>query len=76
LCSIFARNAKNGLPVIKLGTSSYRHRTFGRIDIPDFPVVGWQSRNKAGADTGVVDDDDDMGQVASPSDEMNDACPF
>ncbi len=70
---VFARNVKNGLPVIKLGTSSYRHRTFGRIDIPDFPVVGW---NKAGADTGVVDDDDDIVQVVNPSEDMDDACPF
>jgi hypothetical protein len=77
LCTVFARNVKNGLPVIKLGTSSYRHRTYGRIAIPDFPVVGWY---KGGADTGVepggVDDDDDMVQVVSPSEDMNDACPF
>jgi hypothetical protein len=70
LCNIFARNAGNGLPVIKLGTSSYRHRTYGRIDIPDFPVVDW---NKASTDTGG---EDDMVQVVSPADEMNDEIPF
>jgi hypothetical protein len=70
LCNVFARNAGNGLPIIKLGTSSYRHKTYGRIDIPDFPVVGW---NKASAiDTG---DEHDMGHF-SPADEMTDDCPF
>jgi hypothetical protein len=77
LCTVFARNVKNGLPVIKLGTSSYRHRTYGRIAIPDFPVVGWDKGGAdTGVDTGVVDDDDDMVQVVSPSEDMDDACPF
>jgi hypothetical protein len=70
LCNLFARNAENGLPIIKLGTSSYRHKTYGRIDIPDFPVVGW---NKANAiDTR---DEHDLRQF-SPADEMTDDCPF
>jgi hypothetical protein len=37
----FARNAKNGLPIIKLAVASYKHRTYGRIETPDFPIVGW-----------------------------------
>jgi hypothetical protein len=71
LCNLFARNTDHGLPVIKLSSSSYRHRTFGRIDTPDFPVLRWQGGT-------MVDsaDEDGMMQVISPGDEMNDAIPF
>src|SRR5262249_22936862 len=41
LCGQFARNAKNGRPIIRLGASSYKHRSYGRVEVPDFPVIGW-----------------------------------
>jgi hypothetical protein len=41
LCDAAAQNYKNGLPRIRLGASSYRHKTYGRIETPDFPIVGW-----------------------------------
>jgi hypothetical protein len=41
LCNVAARNLHKGLPVIRLNTSSYRHRSYGRIETPDFPVVNW-----------------------------------
>jgi hypothetical protein len=48
LCGQFARNAKNGLPVIRLGASSYKHKSYGRVEVPDFPVIRW---------TGIADDE-------------------
>jgi hypothetical protein len=40
LLNVAGRNLDKG-PVIRLAVSSYRHRTFGRIETPDFPVVSW-----------------------------------
>jgi hypothetical protein len=37
--------ATMGLPIIKLGIESYKHRSFGRIDKPDFHIVGWTNPN-------------------------------
>jgi hypothetical protein len=33
--------ALNGLPIIALGIESYKHKSFGRIDKPDFSIVAW-----------------------------------
>jgi hypothetical protein len=41
LCGSAANNHRRGHPRIKLGVSSYKHRVYGRIEVPDFPVVGW-----------------------------------
>jgi hypothetical protein len=41
LLNIFSRKTRNGLPIVKLNVASYKHRTFGRIETPDFPIVGW-----------------------------------
>jgi hypothetical protein len=30
-----------GLPIIKLAVESYKHKSFGRIDKPDFNIAGW-----------------------------------
>jgi hypothetical protein len=29
------------LPKLRLGVSSYKHKTYGRIETPDFTVIGW-----------------------------------
>jgi hypothetical protein len=42
LCRIYARQACNGLPVIKLSTRAYKHKDFGRIETPSFDVVTWE----------------------------------
>jgi hypothetical protein len=34
-----------GLPIIKLAVESYKHKSFGRIDKPDFSIVGWTNPN-------------------------------
>jgi hypothetical protein len=62
LCGQFWKNAKNGLPIIRLKTSSYKHKSFGRVGVPDFPISGW---------TGVAGP-----QTAATGDELNDQIPF
>jgi len=41
LTSQFVRNVRNGLPMIRLATGSYKHKTFGRVEVPEFSVTGW-----------------------------------
>jgi hypothetical protein len=41
LVTQFVRNCHNGLPVVRLATSSYKHKSFGRVEVPDFPIVRW-----------------------------------
>lgn len=62
LCAIYGRQARNGLPIIRLNISSYKHREFGRIEIPDLAVVSWEKQH----------------DVSAPSiaDEMNDSVVF
>jgi hypothetical protein len=82
LCGQFSRNARNGLPIIGLGASSYRHKQYGRVDVPDFPVIGWTG--SALAQEAVRDFPVIPGAVPaekpipalSAADEMDDAIPF
>jgi hypothetical protein len=41
VCATAARNFQNGQPRIRLNTTAYRHRTYGRIETPYFAVIGW-----------------------------------
>jgi hypothetical protein len=41
LCSKSAQNPQLGRPRVRLGVRSYKHREFGRIQTPDFIIVGW-----------------------------------
>jgi hypothetical protein len=67
LCSQFVRNARNGLPIIRLIAGSYKHKSFGRVEVPDFSVIGW-----TGAAESVV-----HGKTPpTVSDDMNDEIPF
>jgi hypothetical protein len=34
-----------GLPIIKIGLESCKHKSYGRIDKPDFSIVGWTNPN-------------------------------
>jgi len=36
-----------GQPRIKLAVESYRHKVYGRIDKPDFSIVGWSDSLQA-----------------------------
>jgi hypothetical protein len=64
LLNIFTRNPHAGLPIIRLNVASYRHRTFGRIETPDFPIVGRtgaparQTIEPAGTGNDELDDDE------------------
>jgi hypothetical protein len=43
LLRIVGHNTKRGNPTVRLEVSSYKHKTFGRIEEPDIKVVGWES---------------------------------
>jgi hypothetical protein len=44
LVNEFTDNTQNGLPVIRLATSSYKHKIYGRVETPDLQVVGWTGK--------------------------------
>jgi hypothetical protein len=82
LCGQFSRNAKNGLPVIRLAASSYRHKHYGRVEVPDFPVIGWTGSalaQEAVSDFPVIPGAAPAHEpvpVLAGADEMDDAIPF
>jgi len=44
LCGIYGRSPRNGmLPIVALKTRSYKHKTYGKIQTPDLPIVGWDN---------------------------------
>jgi hypothetical protein len=64
LCSQASRHlATMGLPIIALGTESYKHKAYGRTDKPVFNIVRWASSPSEDA-------------PASRADVMDDAIPF
>ena len=42
LCGSAARNIRRGNPRIRLRVGSYKHPKFGRVQVPEFTVVGWE----------------------------------
>jgi hypothetical protein len=42
LCGSAARNVRRGNPRIRLRVGSYKHPKFGRVQVPEFTVVGWE----------------------------------
>ena len=36
-----SRSLHKGMPIIQLGIRAYKHKQYGRIENPDFPIVGW-----------------------------------
>ena len=66
LCSLYGRRGGRGpLPIIQLGSSSYKNKKYGRIDTPEFPVVRWDD-----AAAGPV------AQIPLSKDIMDDEIPF
>lgn len=47
LCAVAAQNFPRGMPIIELDVKSYRHRSFGRIETPNFQIVGWSGGKAA-----------------------------
>jgi hypothetical protein len=42
LCGIYGRSPRNGyLPIIELGTSSYKHKKYGTVHVPVLKLVSW-----------------------------------
>jgi hypothetical protein len=41
LCGSAARNIHRGNPRIRLRVGSYKHPKFGRVQVPEFTVIGW-----------------------------------
>ena len=41
LTSQFVRNVRNGLPVVQLEIGFYKHKKYGRTEVPEFRVTGW-----------------------------------
>jgi hypothetical protein len=79
LCAIFARNVRNGRPIIKINVSSYQHKTYGRVETPDFPIVGWDA--DAPAQPHVISNPLGGGDELPPQrpalrDDMDDQIPF
>jgi hypothetical protein len=53
-----------GMPIIKLGTESYKHKAYGRMDKPVFTIVRWTG--DAASEQAAV----------STAKEMDDVIPF
>ena len=43
LCGTAARNLHRGNPRIRLRVGSYKHQKFGRVQVPEFTVIGWDT---------------------------------
>jgi hypothetical protein len=89
LCRVYGHNMRDGLlPIVALKTGSYKHKKYGRIEEPDFPVVGWHGTPRSPI---IGNDGDDpkssptgdgnlgagprTGNAAANAD-MNDSIPF
>ena len=42
LCNVYGRRLDGTLPIVALGTRSYKHKEFGRVETPIFEIVGWE----------------------------------
>jgi hypothetical protein len=57
-----------GLPIVELGVESYKHKNFGKIDKPNFSIVGWTNPNPKPEVVQLV--------AAKNHDEFSDDVPF
>lgn len=48
-CGTAARNLHRGNPRIQLRVGSYKHQKFGRVQVPEFTVIGWDTPPPAAA---------------------------
>jgi hypothetical protein len=68
LCRVYGNRRDGLLPIVALKAGSYKHKRYGRIETPDFDIVGWfgTPTAKPVPETGN----------AGGNDDMNDAIPF
>lgn len=70
LCNKYGHQRREGLlPIIALKVRSYKHKQYGRIETPDFAVVGWDDAGAAPPLTAKE-------KTAALKAEMNDDIPF
>jgi hypothetical protein len=74
LCRIYGHKHNGLLPVIALKVRSYKHKKYGKIETPDFRIVGWD-------DSGVKTEAaaipvQSAPQTATAHDDMKDEIPF
>ena len=55
-----SRKRPGKLPVVELNTSSYRHKTYGDVHVPSFPIVDWLSEGELMAGNTVSDVHEDL----------------
>jgi hypothetical protein len=60
VCKTASQNPHNGSPIVMLGVGSYRHKTYGRIEEPEFKVVGWTGAAPTTPDPVEADFSDDV----------------
>lgn len=68
LCNKYGARCLSGhfeLPIVELNASSYRHRSFGEVDVPVLRVVDWQS------ETDLI-----AGEANGGSEDLSDDVPF
>jgi hypothetical protein len=41
LTGLYLNNMHRGRPMVQLATGFYKHKTFGRVEVPEFKVSGW-----------------------------------
>jgi hypothetical protein len=69
LCRVYGRKKRDGLlPIVKLQVRSYRHERYGKIETPDFVIVGWEGLEPS--PTPMLE------QHGASSYELNDEIPF
>jgi hypothetical protein len=67
LCGIYDRSPRHGLlPIIELGTSSYKHKKYGTVHVPVLKLVSW---HRTGPDLASYESEDPS---AGLGDEMSD----
>jgi len=66
LCGIYDRSPRHGLlPIIALGTRSYKHKKYGTVHVPVFKLDSW---HRAGPDP--------IGETEDPGTGLDDEIPF
>ena len=76
LCRVYGHNMRDGLlPIVALKTTSYKHKKYGRIEEPDFPVVGWHGTPRSPTGDGNSGAGPRTGNAAANAD-MKDTIPW
>jgi hypothetical protein len=66
------------LPIVALKTRSYKHKKFGRIETPEFAVVGWDGVSMLKEDAVAISvvPAQHAKKVTAKHDDMDDQIPF